>query len=158
VPAYRDPGLVEFDAVISTNEGGGSWVAFPIDSVELFGAKGRVPVIATFDGVEYRGSLMPYGGVRMIGLLKRVLDRIGKTTGDTVHVTLRLDATERTIELDDATEAAFADAGVLDAYRAFSYSHQREFWHWIDSAKKAETRETRTAKSIEMIRDGSRLR
>lgn len=163
MPEYRDPGVIEFDAPIQRYEGGGSFVTIPFDVHEQFGVKGRVPVAATFDGADYRGSIAPYGGEavskrHMLGVLLELQDRIGKHQGDVVHVTLRLDTTERVVELDDATEAALRDAGVLDRYRAMSYSHQREYWQWIDGAKRQDTRENRIAKAIEMIREGKRLK
>ena len=158
MPEYRDPGVIEFDAPIQRNDGGGSFVTIPFDVVEQFGVKGRVPVAATFEGADYRGSIAPYGGVHMLGVLLEVQDRIGKHQGDVVHVTVRLDTAERVVELDAATEATLRDAGVLDRYRAMSYSHQREYWQWIDGAKRQETRDSRTAKAIEMIAEGKRLK
>lgn len=158
MPDYLDPGVVEFDAPIHRNDGGGSYVVIPFDVHEAFGVRGRVPVAATFDRVDYRGSIAPYGGHHMLGVLLELQDRIGKHQGDVVHVTVRLDTAERTIELDAATEDAFRTAGVLDRYRALSYSHQREFWQWIDGAKRQQTRVDRIAKAIGLIGDGKRLR
>ena len=54
--------------------------------------------------------------------------------------------------------SAFTDADVADAFRAMSYSHQREYHQWIAEAKRDETRARRIAKSIELIRDGVRLK
>lgn len=158
MPEYRDPGVLEFDAPIQRYGGGGSFVTIPFDVHEVFGVRGRVPVTATFDGADYRGSISPYGGVHMIGVLLEVQERIGKHQGDVVHVTVRLDTVERVVELDATTEAALRTAGLLDRYRAMSYSHQREYWLWIDGAKRAETRASRTAKAIVMIGEGKRLK
>jgi hypothetical protein len=158
VPAYRDPGVLEFDAPIQRYEGGGSFVTIPFDVHEQFGVRGRVPVAATFDGAEYRGSIAPYGGQHMLGVLLELQDRIGKHHGDVVHVTVRLDTADRVVELDAATQAALRDAGLLDRFRAMSYSHQRNYWQWIDGAKRQETRESRIAKAIVMIEEGQRLK
>ena len=82
--------LYEFEALIKKVEDiDGAYVEIPFDVKETFG-KGRVPVIATFDGVEYRGSLvrMKTPG-HILGLRKDIRARIGKQPGDTVHVTLR---------------------------------------------------------------------
>ena len=159
MPEYRDPGVIEFDAPIQRNDdGGGSFVTIPFDVQAAFGVRGRVPVTATFDGADYRGSISPYGGRYMIGVLLDVQDRIGKRAGDVVHVTVRLDTAERVVELDAATEAALAAAGVLDRFRAMSYSHQREYWQWIDGAKRQDTRESRIAKAIAMVGDGQHLK
>jgi hypothetical protein len=159
--AHSDRGVIEFDAqIVRANVTGSSaFVSFPFDVVEVFGVKGRVPVVATFDGVEYRGSLMPYGGpTHMIIVLAEIQEQIGKSAGDTVHVALERDRSERSIELDADAADALTAAGRLDDFRAMSYSHQKEYWQWITAAKKPETRQRRIEKMIEMIAAGERMR
>jgi uncharacterized protein YdeI (YjbR/CyaY-like superfamily) len=39
-----------------------------------------------------------------------------------------------------------------------SYSHKREYVNWIEEAKRAETRQRRIAKAVEMLREGRRQR
>ena len=86
----------EFDAVIVEDpESGGAYVAFPWDIREEFG-KGRVKVNATFDGIEYAGSIVNMG-VRnedgsicyIIGVLKSIRKQLGKADGDTIHVVIK---------------------------------------------------------------------
>jgi hypothetical protein len=66
----------------------GAYVEIPFDVKAEFG-KGRVPVIATFDGEHYEGSL-----VRMktpnhiIGVRKDIRAKIGKQPGDMIRVTI----------------------------------------------------------------------
>ena len=158
MPSYTDPGVVSFDAGIRRYEGGGSFVEFPFDTVELFGVKGRVPIAATIDGLDYRGSLTPYNGVHMIVVLKALQEQLGKGAGDEVHVELRLDSAERVVELDDDIADALADAGRLDQFRAQSYSHQREYATWITGAKRPETRAARIDKMLALLAEGRRLK
>ncbi len=82
--------LYEFDAVIQKVEGiDGAYVEIPFDVRAEFG-RGRVPVDASFDGVEYRGSLVRMGTpCHILGLRKDIRARIGKGPGDTVHVSLK---------------------------------------------------------------------
>lgn len=82
--------LYEFDAVIQKVEGiDGAYVKILFDVRAEFG-RGRVPVDASFDGVEYRGSLVRMGTpCHILGLRKDIRARIGKGPGDTVHVSLR---------------------------------------------------------------------
>ena len=82
--------LYECDAVIQKVEGiDGAYVKIPFDVRAEFG-RGRVPVDAPFDGVEYRGSLVRMGtSCHILGLRKDIRARIGKGPGDTVHVSLR---------------------------------------------------------------------
>jgi hypothetical protein len=156
---YRDPGTLEFDAVIVRPDvpGSSAFVSVPFDVRETFGA-GRVAVHADFDGETYRGSLATFEGEHRLLVLTAVQERLGKGPGDRVHVTLRLDTAVRTVELDGDISSAFADAGVLDSYRAMSYSHQREYEQWISSAAQVETRARRIGKAIDMIAEGARLK
>ena len=51
--------------------------------------KGRVKVLATFDGVLYQGSLVRMGTPgHIIGIRKDIRNRIGKGPGDWVTVTI----------------------------------------------------------------------
>lgn len=44
--------------------------------------------------------------------------------------------------------------GAAKNYRALAASHQREYLKWIGEAKKAETRQRRMEKAIEMLAGG----
>ncbi|MFV0395325.1 MAG: DUF1905 domain-containing protein [Coprobacillaceae bacterium] len=82
--------IYEFDAVIKKVDGiDGAYIDFPYDVKKEFN-KGRVFVTATFDGIEYKGSL-----VRMktpnhiIGIRKDIRSKMNKQPGDTIHVTIQ---------------------------------------------------------------------
>lgn len=84
-----------FGAVIhEIPEKGGAYVVFPWDIRQEFG-KGRVKVHAEFDGIAYDGSIVNMGVkdeqgniCYIIGVLKSIRRSLGKSEGDTVHVTL----------------------------------------------------------------------
>ena len=90
-----------FDAEIQQNpDMDAAYIIFPYDIREEFG-KGRVKVLAAFDGVPYDGSIVNMGVnsadgniCYVIGVTKQIRKAIGKTYGDTVAVTI----TERTGE------------------------------------------------------------
>jgi hypothetical protein len=138
---YKNPGRVEFIAEIRTQAGGGAFVEFPDDVEKLYGVKGRVPVNVTFNGIAYRGSMVKMGGPKHILLiLKEIRERLGKGKGDRIRVTVELDEAPRVFVLAQDVEMAYKKAGVLEHYRMMSFSHQREYNLWIESAKQAETR------------------
>lgn len=149
MPAYRNPGRIEFTAKIQVLDNGGAYVEFPGDVEKLFGVPGRVPVRATFGGVPYRGSMVRMGFPKHILLiLKEIREKLGKGAGDPLKVSVELDDQPRVVVLAPDVEAAYKKAKVLDRYRAMSYSHQRERNLWIEDAKQAETRARRIAKSV----------
>ena len=87
--------IYEFTAVIEpVPDRHGAFVRFPWDIRQEFG-KGRVKVLAAFDGVPYEGSLVnmgvknPDGSVcYIIGVRKDIQAKIGKGPGDTVSVAI----------------------------------------------------------------------
>lgn len=87
--------IYEFEAIIKkVPDIDGAFIAIPFDIKEEFG-KGRVKVHATFDGVEYDGSIVNMGIKNndgsicyIIGLRKDIRANIGKQPGDSVKVTI----------------------------------------------------------------------
>lgn len=66
----------------------GAYIEIPFDVKAEFG-KGRVPVTATFDGVEYNGSLVRMKTpCHIIGIRKDIRKKIGKQPGDIIKVTI----------------------------------------------------------------------
>ena len=61
-------------------------------------------------------------------------------------------AAPRVVTLAADIEAGFKKAGVLEMYRALSYSRQRELALAIDDAKRPETRRRRIDKAVVEIR------
>ena len=146
---YKNPGRVMFEGVIHQQANGGAFLHFPHDVEKLYGVKGRVPVKVTFDGIPYRGSMVKMGSDRhLLLILKEIRERLKKGKGDRLCVTVDLDDAPRVVVLPRDVEAAYKRAGVLEKYRALSYSHQREYALWIEDAKQAETRLRRVEKSI----------
>lgn len=153
---YRDPGPIEFDAVIQRSAviGSAAYVEFPHSVPEIFGASGRVPVMAAFDGVGYRGSLVTYGDAHLLLVRSDVQEEIGKAAGDTVRVSLTLDTSERVVTLAEDVAAALVAGGEVDAFRALSYSRQREYALWIAAAKRPATREARIKRTVQRLTEG----
>ena len=86
--------VYEFEAtVLNVPDLDGAYVEFPWDVRQEFG-RGRVKVLATFDGYPYQGSLVRMGtACHIIGLRQDIRRAIGKGPGDTVRVTIREDGT-----------------------------------------------------------------
>jgi hypothetical protein len=145
---------LKFKAKLIGRGPGGAWtyLQIPLSAPEVFGKKGQIPVRATINGFTFRNSLMPRQGVHILGTGKDVLAAAAAAPGDTVEVELALDDTPRTIAVPADLEAALAHApDSVEAFARLSYSHNREFVDWIESAKKPETRVNRIEKAVAMI-------
>ena len=86
--------IYKYNAVIMSAGNGGAYVEFPYDIRAEFG-RGRVKVHATFDGEPYDGSIVNMGVKNadgsicyIIGVLKDIRAKIGKSYGDSVFVTI----------------------------------------------------------------------
>jgi hypothetical protein len=134
---------------------GGAYVLFPYDVEKEFGARGRVPVHATFDGIPYSGSLIRYGNpLHMLCVLKSVRDQLGKTPGDTVNVEVWKDGAERTVTVPPDLAKLLRKERLAETFNNLSYTHRREYCRWITEAKKDATRQTRLTKAIGMLKAG----
>ena len=140
----------EFEAVIKEGRGGGAFIEVPFDVKATFGSA-RPKVSVTFDGVPYRGTIAPMGGVSLIGILKDIRTKIGKDIGDKVRVTVDLDTAPREVALPDDVRAALRKAKLEAAFEQLSYTHRKEHINAIEEAKQPPTRARRIEKMIAML-------
>lgn len=152
---------IAFSATIEQNkEMNAAFVKFPFDTEKLFGTKGQVKIVATFDGIaEYRGSLANMGqGCHVLGLTKEIRKKINKNFGDKVNVELIRDLQERTVVIpNDAQALLDANRDAKDFFDTLSYTNRKEFIVWIESAKKDETRAKRLAEFFVKLKNKKKV-
>ena len=148
-----------FTAIIQNAGGGGAFVEVPFDVEAAFGSK-RPKVKATFEGVPYRGILTRMGTEHhLLIILKEIREKIGKTFGDEVKITVEPDTDPRVIEVPAELKKLFKTEKEAKAFfDKLSYTHQREYVMWINEAKREETRQNRMVKAIEMLKKGQKER
>jgi hypothetical protein len=144
-----------FTGVIQNAGGGGAFVEIPFDVEAVFGSK-RPKVKALIEGVPYRGLLVRMGGPNhMLIILKGIREQIGKTFGDEIKVSVEADVEERVVTVPAELKRIFkSDKAAKSTFEKLSYTHQKEYVKWIEDAKKAETRQSRIAKTLEMLKKG----
>ena len=131
-------------------DGSTCFIPVPFDPKAAFG-KVRAPVKVTLHGYTYASTIASMGDGPCIPLRKSHRDAAGLDGTETVEVTLALDDAPRTVTAPKDLVAALKKAGTLDAWKALSYTHQREHVAAIEEAKAAETRARRIAKAVEMV-------
>jgi bifunctional DNA-binding transcriptional regulator/antitoxin component of YhaV-PrlF toxin-antitoxin module len=144
----------EFDTVIKKHDTlNAGFIEFPYDVKKEFG-KGRVKVKAMIDGFGYHGSLVKMGGdCHWLGINQEVRKNIGKNPGDKVHVIIEEETEERVVEVpDDMMNLLKKEPDLLAYFNKLSFTHKKEYMRWITEAKKAETRNSRLIKAVEMMR------
>src|SRR3972149_7850292 len=148
-----------FTATIQNAGGGGAFVEVPFDVEAAFGSK-RPKVRALIEGVPYRGILTRMGTeCHLLIVLKEIREKIGKTFGDEVRITVEPDTEPRVIEVPAEMKKGFkTEKEAKASFEKLSYTHQREYVMWINEAKKEETRQNRVVKTIEMLKKGKKSR
>ena len=154
--------MYEFEATLIRPEGVGTWTYLnvPFDVEAEFGTKSQVRVKGTVNGVPYRGSLMPHGnGTHYLVVKKEIRDAANAVPGDVVQVAMERDMDKREVEVpNDFLTELEANPEAQQNFNGMSYSHQKEYITWIESAKKPETRAGRITKSIEKLQEGKKLK
>lgn len=147
------PNKQTFTATIQNAGGGGAFVEVPFDAEKEFGSK-RPKVKAMIEGVSYRGILTRMGtDCHILGIRKDIREQIGKTFGDEVAITVEPDTEPRVVEVPAELKKVFKTEKEAKAlFDKLSYTHQKEYVNWINEAKRDETRQTRIAKTIEMLK------
>ncbi|HLE90308.1 MAG TPA: YdeI/OmpD-associated family protein [Anaerolineales bacterium] len=148
-----------FTATIQNAGEGGAFVEVPFDVEAAYGSK-RPKVKAVIEGVPYRGILTRMGTeCHLLIVLKEIREKIGKTFGDEVKITVELDTEPRLIEIpEDLMKELKKDKEAKAFFDKLSYTHQREYVMWINEAKREETRQNRVVKTIEMLKKGKKSR
>ena len=137
----------------------GAYIEIPFDVEEVYGAK-WVKVKATFDGVEYRGSIVKMGlPCYIIGITKEIRKKIEKEPGDIIEVTIEKDEEERVVEIPtDFKERIELDNNIKEFWNTLSFSMQKKYVTWITSAKKEDTRNKRIDTAIEKLKNKEKIK
>jgi hypothetical protein len=136
---------------------GGNTTGFQIadEVVEALGGGGRPKVVVRVNGFEFRSSIARMGGDYWLGVSAERRAAAGIEGGEVYDLEVELDTAPRAIEVPaDLAEALAGEPEAKAFWERMSYSNQR--WHaeQLTSAKTAETRARRLAKSLEMLRAG----
>ncbi|GIQ72032.1 hypothetical protein BraRD5C2_04680 [Bradyrhizobium sp. RD5-C2] len=129
-----------FEATIVL-EGGACFIPLTFDPKLVFG-KICAPVLVTLNGYNYRSTIASMGGQACIPLRKSNREAAGLKGGETLQVTLELDAEKRTVDIPPDLDKALTPAARA-RWDQLSYTHQREYVEAINEARKPETRARR---------------
>lgn len=145
----------EFDAEIKRLEGKIQWnvIYFPESAEECFGTKGNIPIKIALDGYPFVHTLLPSRNGHYFVYNEFIRRAVGKTLGDSVHVTLQKDTQQRNFTLPDYLEPILRDSGTLEVFMKQPDYLKREQVNKIELAKKEETKANRIRKLISELSD-----
>ncbi len=149
--AYPNKITLEIELLSSEEYPGSAYMSFDLDFEKVFGSKGKIPVVFTVNEHQYRSTIAVYNGVHMMVFNKAMREDTGYKTGDKIIATLERDQEPRKVEIPSDVQNELTQAGVMEAFAKFSYSHQKEDIAWINDTRNPETRARRIAKLISAL-------
>jgi hypothetical protein len=128
----------------------------PFDVERIYGTRGRVPVLGTMNGIEFRSSIFADGeGNHRLMVGKALRKELNVKEGDAVNVIMRRDTAPRTIEIHPDLQQALKDAPrAIAVFDALTPARRKEYITWVGSAKRDETRRERIARTIAILIEG----
>lgn len=128
------------------------FIEVPPDIANALGAKARMRVKGTLNGVPFETSLARYRETGYVFPMKQALRQAAEVNvGDTIVVTLEENLEVRPPLPADITAALVGTPVAQSAWDRLPPSHQREHLNHINDAKKADTRARRIQKMLEML-------
>jgi len=144
---------MEFTTTVLQARVAATGLPVPPEVVEALGSGKRPAVVVTIDGgYTYRSTVGVMGGQFLVPLSAEHRNASGITAGQTVTVSLEVDALPRTVDVPADLAQALEDAGVRAAFDALSASRQRALVDPVAQAKAPETRARRVEKAVESLR------
>lgn len=125
-----------------------------VDRLRGSQGRGRVPVLITYRGEQYRTSISVYRGAWMMVVNAAMRDG-GLAPGARYKVEISHDTATRTVEVPQDLAAALRKAKLTAAFEALSYTNRREHVRAIEEAKRPETRVRRIEAAVVKLRDGN---
>ena len=145
---------MEFDATLVRLPGKMAWPVFyvPASFTNAVGTKGRINVLATVDGAEFRGTLLPSSNGHYLVYNQAMREHCGKKIGATVHVSLEVDDQPRELELPrDVAAALTSNEDAMAKFTSLPFYLRREEINKINIAKTLPTREKRIKALIDKL-------
>lgn len=146
---------MKFRTTIDLNGKTATGMVVPPQVVEDLGAGKRPAVHVTIGSYTYRSTIAVMGGQFMIPVSAEVREGAGVAAGDEVEVDVALDTAPREVAVpQDLAEALARDERARAFFESLSYSNRRRLVLAIESAKAAETRQRRVAKTVRDLAEG----
>lgn len=149
---------LRFQAKIAGKEAGVvAAITPPVDVIEWFGTRARVPVRGTINGFPFRSSLMPCGSGRMMPVNKTLCQGAGVQPGDIVDVVMERDVEERTVEAPKELKKELGKSEVArERWEGLAFTHKKEMANSISGAKQEETKMRRLGKVMNVLKTGAK--
>jgi hypothetical protein len=150
---------MKFRATVQLDGKTATGIPVPEEVVAALGSSRRPAVVVTIGDFSYRTTVGSMGGTYKVPVSADNRKKAGIAAGDEIEVGIELDTAPREVELpDDLAKALTGEDEAIRFFEGLAVSQKRAYTAWIESAKKAETREKRVTEAVELLRQGRRQR
>lgn len=152
--------VIQFKAKLWAGMEGKNWtfVTMPKSASEKLPRRGRVPIEGTINGFAFKTSAFPDGEGSHQFMVNGTM-RVGAKAAIGNIAAFSIQPASDTVEftVPDTLAAALKKSAIAsEQWQKLTPKCKAEWANWITSAKKDETRATRTAKTIERLSKGDK--
>jgi len=142
-----------------------TFLVLPAAASRKFPSRGMVSVKGTFNGAAFQATLQPDGkGGHWLKVERALREAADAKAGDAVALEIAPIAKEPEPKVPPDLRRALARAparkagapGAREVWGDITPAARRDWIHWVESAKQAETRARRVATAIDMLTKGKR--
>lgn len=146
---------LRFTAKLEAAGGGGHFVALKPAQVKALEGKPHTRVKGTVEGVPFRSSIFPYGGVFYLMVHKATVQAAGTAPGRRIAVVVERDEAPRVLDVPaDLAKALARNRKATAFYDQLAFTHRKEYAAWVSQAKRPETRARRIAETVRLCATG----
>ena len=127
-------------------------IEIPPEQLQELGGNKRAPLKITLNGYTYQSTATVMDGKCLVVFPTRDREASGVASGDTVQVTLELDAGYRNVDVPAELTAALQANGLSDVFAELAYSKRKEFARQVAEAKALDTKTRRIDKIITTLK------
>lgn len=164
-PSPSPTTAIKFEAVLHQplaqdgSQSAWTFLKLPASASSKLPSRGLVSVDGRFAGVPFSATLKPDGsGGHWLRVEPPLRSAAGVDVGDVVAIEVVPSTTEPepTVPAELKSALARAPAAAREAWNDITPAARRDFIHWIESAKRAETRDKRVLTACDMLAKGKR--
>ena len=139
-----------------TKSGSRTFIAIPFSPNDVWGLKQRHYIRGTINGRMIRGALGSDGTQHFLPLGEVWRRDNGLDSGTEVEVVLFPEGPQSDNMSPDVAAALDAEPQAKQFFEALATFYRKNYMRWIESAKRPETRATRIAEMVELLKAGQR--
>jgi antitoxin component of MazEF toxin-antitoxin module len=146
---------MKFRATIELDGKTATGIRVPEEVMTALGSGKRPAVKVTIGEHTYRTTVGTMGGIAKIPISADNRKKAGVEAGDKVDLEIELDTAPREVDVPaDLAESLARDDAAKTFFEGLTPSQKKAYVTWVESAKKAETRERRVAEATQALREG----